>query len=197
MDIHEKKRRAVTVVSCLESTWTILQGSTASITDRYQHALPLKTLRLRETAEALIAARLAPAYKKFNFRPPYPAWPFPPAVFEDAIDLQPRLLLKRCEDFRRLCVAQGRVSECPSLRVEGERAAPATPRADTIEVAFEREGAAANIAPMLTAEGEEELRSLLDTTLQLLVKHFDLPDSIDAEAQRDPRQSAPGQAGRR
>lgn len=42
MELHEKKRRAVTVVSCLEGTWAIIGNSQiASSTDRYDDAIPL------------------------------------------------------------------------------------------------------------------------------------------------------------
>ena len=34
MDIHEKKRRAVTVLSCLEATWEILKGRGDSFCQR-------------------------------------------------------------------------------------------------------------------------------------------------------------------
>ena len=194
MEIHEKKRRAVTVVSCLEATWKILEGgATASIKDRYQSGLPLKTLRTRETAETLVAARLAPAYEQHNFVPPYPTWPFTAKALDAAVDYTPRQLLKRCEEFRRRCVADGRVIECRSLE---DQARPVEhPHADTIEATFEREIAAANIAPLLMP-GEDDLRALLDSTLQLLVKHYDLPNAIDAEAQRDPDQKRPSLHGR-
>ncbi|MFT4080708.1 ATP-binding protein [Rhodomicrobium sp.] len=196
MEIHEKKRRAVTVVSCLEATWKIIEGgATASIRDRYLSGLPLKTLQTRETAEALIAARLAPAYEQYGFTPPYPTWPFTGKSLDAAVDYTPRQLLKRCEDFRRKCVAEGRVTECLSLEDKAASAETAPPRAD-IEAAFEREVAVANVAPLFTPAGEDDLRALLDSTLQFLVKHYDLPDAIDAEAQRDPDQKRPSLHGR-
>ena len=199
MDLHEKKCRAVTVVSCLEATWKILEEGkegTKSVQDRYLESLPLKKLQMRETAEALIAARLAPAYKQHNFKPPYPTWPFTPKTLDEARDLYPRQVLKRCEEFRRRCVADGRVSECLSLenRVSPPEVAP--PHADTIEAAFQREMAAANVATLLTPAGEEHVRALLDPTLRLLIKHYELPDALDAEVQLDPDQKRPSLHGR-
>lgn len=196
MDIHEKKRRAVTVLSCLEATWKVLQGATASVADRYQSPLSLGTLKTRETAEALVAARLAPAYQDHRFTPPYPAWPFTPKALDAAAGYTPRQLLKRCEEFRRQCLAEGRVTECLSLEPAAAAPIEPSPRAGELAAAFEREVASANVAPLLTEAGENDLRILLDCALQLLVKHFDLPDAIDAEAQRDPDQKRPSLHGR-
>jgi len=197
MDIHEKKRRAVTVVSCLEATWKIIEGgATASIRDRYRSGLPLLTLKTREAAEALVAARLASAYQQHGFKPSYPTWPFTSKALDEARDLPPRLLLKRCEEFRRKCVAEGRVTECLSLEDRATPSDSAPPHADTIEAAFEREVATANVTPLFTPAGEDDLRTLLDSTLQLLIKHYELPDAIDAEAQRDPDQKRPSLHGR-
>jgi hypothetical protein len=196
MDIHEKKRRAVTVLSCLEATWEILkEGATASVKDRYQSALTLRPLSTREAAEALVAARLAPAYQEHGFTPPYPTWPFTAEALDAATDYAPRQLLKRCEEFRHKCVADGRVSECLRLDDTGSPL-PAPVHADDITTRFKREISAANVARLLTPDGEDDLRSLLDATLQLLVKHYELPDSIDAAAERDPDQKRPSLHGR-
>ena len=46
------------------------------------------------------------------------------------------------------------------------------------------------------AEGEDQFRELIDRTLRLLEKHFDLPDDIDSEVQRDPDQKRPSLHGR-
>jgi hypothetical protein len=48
----------------------------------------------------------------------------------------------------------------------------------------------------MDAEREDELRELLDGTLRLLEKHFDLPDDVDSAVQRDPDQKRPSLHGR-
>ena len=196
MDLHEKKRRTVSVISCLEATWKVLGGATASITDRYQKALPLYVLNSRETTGALVGARVGPAYQAVGFTPPYPTWPFTNAALDSAIGFTPRQLLKRCEDFRKHCVSEGQVRECLTLNVEELPADPPKRKPDSTSAIFEQELEAARVSQMMGADGEEPLQSLLDATLRLLIKHFALPDSIDVEVQRDPDQRRPSLHGR-
>jgi hypothetical protein len=78
MDLHEKKRRAVTVVSCLEATWKVLQDKTpVAVTARYYAPVNLRALPNGDVARRIIEARVGPAYEATGFRPPYPSWPFP------------------------------------------------------------------------------------------------------------------------
>src|SRR5262245_32735139 len=113
MDLHEKKCRAVTVVSCLEATWKVLQDKTAvAVTDRYGYPANLRALPNGDVAKGLVAARMGQAYNARGFRPPYPTWPFAEAAFETAVGFSPRQLLKTCDGHRQRCVAQGEVVEC-------------------------------------------------------------------------------------
>ena len=170
MDIYDQQRRAVTVVSCLEATWKILkEGAIESVIARYQEPLSLTTFKPREAVEALVVGRLAPAYGKHGFIPPYPSWPFTPKLLDEARNLEPRLFLKRCEDFRLKCVTEGRVRECPSF-TEGGTAPPLQPKDNGIAAAFER-----HLSNVNAPSGEDALRSLLDATLPLLIKHYELP----------------------
>jgi hypothetical protein len=51
------------------------------------------------------------------------------------------------------------------------------------------------IANLIDVEGEDQVRELIDGTLRLLEKHYDLPDDIDSEVQRDPDQKRPSLHG--
>lgn len=196
MDLHEKKRRAVTVVSCLEATWKVLEGTTAAVTARYQKPLPLYPIGSGETARDLIIPRVTRAYKAREFAPPYPTWPFANAAFASAIGLTPRELLIRCEDFRQKCVAEGQVSECLSFEKNDTEAPQDLEEQERITKAYQDELAGANIAGLSGTGDEGLLQPLLHSTLQFLTKHFNLPETIDVTVQRDPDQKRPSLHGR-
>jgi hypothetical protein len=198
MDLHEKKRRAVTVVSCLEATWKVLQDkTTVAVTDRYGSPANLHALSSRDIAKGLVAARLDQAYAPCDFKPPYPTWPFTEAAFESAVGFSPRQLLKACEEHRQRCVIQGKVTECgtfgPAEPVPPE---PALPKTDGFDQAYDAKIRTAEAAGLMDTEGEEQLRELLDATLRLFEKHLDIPDDIDVAVQRDPDQKRPSLHGR-
>jgi hypothetical protein len=198
MDLHEKKRRAVTVVSCLEATWKVLQEkTTVAVTDRYGSPANLHALSSRDIAKRLVAARLDQAYAVSDFKPPYPTWPFMEAAFESAVGFSPRQLLKVCEEHRQRCVAQGKVTECGTFgSAQSVPPEPAPPTTAGFNQAYDSEIKAAKVAGLMDTEGEEQLRELLDATLRLFEKHLDLPDDIDVGVQRDPDQKRPSLHGR-
>ena len=114
MDLHEKKRRAVTVISCLEATWKVLEDKTSiPMEDRYKPPLPLHALSGAETARDLVAARLETEYATRGFTPPFPTWPFTDSAFESAIGFSPRQLLKACDRHLQQCITAGKVPSRP------------------------------------------------------------------------------------
>ena len=71
MDLHDVKRRAMTVVSCLEVTWPILEAKTvAAAADRFQELPALSPIGSAAIVENLIGGRLAKAYRVLALRPP-------------------------------------------------------------------------------------------------------------------------------
>jgi hypothetical protein len=197
MDLHDHKCRAVTVISCLEATWTVLEDTTSvPMADRYRPPLPLQALSVVETARALVAARLETAYAPRGFKPPFATWPFADSAFESALGLSPRELLKACDRHLQNCVAAGKVMLCKSFDLS-----PPSPRGGEEKTAgldqiYQNELKTAVIGNLIDAEGEDQFRELLDGTLRLLEKHYDLPDYIDSEVQRDPDQKRPSLHGR-
>ena len=116
MDLHEVKRRAVTVVSCLEGSWMILRDrATVAVKDRYHAPTVLGAINQLGAAQSLVGARVAQAYANCGFVPRYGTWPFAPSAFETVVGLTPRELLKACEDHRQRCVAREAVLECLSF----------------------------------------------------------------------------------
>jgi hypothetical protein len=197
MDLHEKKRRAVTVVSCLEATWKVLQDKTAvAVTDRYGSPASLHALPSCDVAKELVAARLKLGYASFGFDPPYPTWPFTEAALESAVGFSPRELLRVCDEHRQCCLAQGKVIECKTLRSDEQWAEPSPPETEDFDRSYIDELKKAVVEGLLDSEGENQLRELLDANLRLLPKHFDLPNDIDVVVQRDPDQKRPSLHGR-
>ena len=197
MDLHEKKRRAVTVVSCLEATWKVLQDKTSvAVTARYYAPANLRALPNGDVARGIIEARVGPAYEATGFCPPYPSWPIAEAAFQSAIGFSPRQLLRACEEHRQRCVAAGKIIELRTFD-KTDAPSPANRRGTAgLQEIYEEELKASTAAGLMDAEGEDELRELLDGTLRLLEKHFDLPDDVNSVVQRDPDQKRPSLHGR-
>jgi DNA replication protein DnaC len=197
MDLHEKKHRAVTVVSCLEATWKVLQDkTTVAVTDRYGSPAILHALPNGDIAKCLVAARLYQAYSSSGFKPAYPTWPFTQTAFESAVGFSPRQLFKACEEHRQHCVGDGKVTECGTFGSAEPRPEPEPPKPDRFNEAYDGEIRAAEVAGFMDIEGEDRLHALLDATLSLFKKHLDLLDDIDVDVQRDPDQMRPSLHGR-
>ena len=197
MDLHEKKRRAVTVVSCLEATWKVLQDKTpVAVTARYYAPVNLRALPNGEIARGIVEARLEQAYEASSFHPPYSTWPFAKAAFESTAGYSPRQLLKACEDHRQRCTSAGKVIELGTFDTTVTVRVEQKPDTTGLDDIFENKLRAATTIGLMDAEGEDRLRELLDGTLRLLEKHLDLPDDINSVVQRDPDQKRPSLHGR-
>ncbi|MBK5958431.1 hypothetical protein CCR97_09445 [Rhodoplanes elegans] len=197
LELHDIKHRAVTVISCLEATWTVLEDKTAvPMTDRYKPPVTLRALSSAETARALVTARLTDAYTACGFEPPYPTWPFADAALESSVGLSPRQLLKACDRHQQTCLAAGTVMICDTFDPGASHRPPDDDKVDGLDLVLQRALAAAETAGLLGPEGENKLQELLDRTLRVLEKHYDLPDDIDSAVQRDPDQIRPSLHGR-
>ncbi len=181
--LHDMLRRTLVVVSCLEPTVDIIgQHAPTSFLDRYRKREPLAPLERAETAQAIVAARLAPAFAEAEEPPPYPTWPFTPEAFAATGGLLPRDILKRCETHRRACAANETITELRSFRTE-----PEVPRAERtdgfseLDAEFERLRQAAQTQELLRPENEDEgFDALLETACRCLVEEKPPPDNVDA-----------------
>ena len=192
MDLHDLKRRAMTVVSCLEVTWPIIEKTAVrSAAQRFERIPVLSPIRRRETIEALIRGRLESAYGEAGFRPPYPTWPFRSEAIESAIGLLPRQILMRCQEHRQRCVAAGEVIECASL-VDSIAVVVSMTPADSLDRAFREALARADLSFVLDVASEDTVGcALLLRVSELFLRQFRLPDSIDAIVQPDPDRKKP------
>lgn len=113
LGLHDTLQRTLTLLSCLTSTWEVLRAQTTeAVAARYdRNMLPL-AMADGAHGRLMVEARLAAAFKRHRFRPPYPSWPFRPEAFEDAAGLRPpREILIDCATHRDQCVSSGAVRE--------------------------------------------------------------------------------------
>jgi hypothetical protein len=196
INLHEIKRRAVTVVASLEATWNVLEErATTAWSARYKKPNILQPLSNGKVGQAIVGARLNQTYASRKFKAFYETWPFSPAAFETAIGFSPRQLLKACEDHRIHCVSRGQVTECRSFAQSPQPVIEPRP-ATGLDDVFIQEQKVASISDLLDQANEERLRDLLTDALGLFAKHLDLPDDIDVEVRGDPDQRRPSLHGR-
>jgi hypothetical protein len=190
-DLHDIKRRALTLVSCLEPTWAIFKQSTvASAADRFRELRALAPIANPAIVERLIAGRLAPAYAERGFRPRYPSFPFTPAAIESAVGLRPRAILMRCQEHQDACLAAGEISDCATLAGAAGAALPVPPPLAGAE-ALDEALALARRAAAPDLEDEAAVASLLAAACELYLRQLKLPDAIDGEASAEPYELNP------
>lgn len=197
MDLKDVTTRAMTVVTCLVETWSILETrSLQSVPDRF--VLPpvgLEAPTDGDIVRRIVRERLLEAYERVGFQPPYPTWPFHPLALEAAVGMSPRLLLMRCDAHRRRCIADRQVVECMSLS-EGAAAGPAAP-SQTLDTVFDKLRRQAR--PEALARDDDDsaaLRSLLADALELYVRETPVPEDVDLVVRRDPDERRPTLHGR-
>ncbi|MEM9388242.1 MAG: DUF87 domain-containing protein [Pseudomonadota bacterium] len=116
MSVFERSYRAITLVSCLEETWSLLrERNLRAFGDRFQLPIPLAGLSNADTARQLVEQRLSPAFREHDYQPPYATYPFKPEFFEQARTLFPRELLRTAHEHRRRCLYDKEVLEIAEL----------------------------------------------------------------------------------
>ncbi len=192
MHLHDLKRRAMTLVSCLEATWPVLKEKTvASVGDRFRELPVLPAVENAAVVERLIARRLAPVYAEKGYLPPYATYPFTRGAVESAVGLRPRAILMRCHEHQEACLAEARLRECGSLAIAPPRvSATAAPSGETaaLDEAFAR--ARAEAAPV-AFDDEETVGALVSQACELYLRHLSLPETIDGESSPDPNPRSP------
>ncbi len=196
ISLHDKKHRSVTVVTCLEATWKVLEDAGIAMADRYKQPLHLQPFSGADTARALVVDRLATAYAARGFEPPIETWPFTDSAFESAVGLSPREVLKACYGHQQNCIAAGEVTLCNSFAGTPSSSGDDKKNTRNLGQVYQRELESALIPSLADTAGEDQFRELIDGTLRLLEKHYDLPSDIDSEVQRDPDQKRPSLHGR-
>jgi DNA helicase HerA-like ATPase len=192
MDLHDVKRRAMTIVSCLQVTWPIIKRrAVASAAQRFEELPILEPLKSAALVESLIEARLDAAYQEAEFTPPYRTFPFQPEAIKGAVGLLPRQILMRCQQHRQRCLAAGEVIECVSLMEFGSHGTDFT-AVPALEQEYRQELVRADVTQLLGSDrGDTLAGDLLIKTCELLLRHFALPGSIDAVVKADPDRKKP------
>jgi DNA helicase HerA-like ATPase len=191
MDLHDLKRRALTVVSCLEVTWPIIKArAVKSANHRFQEVTALEPINDRSIVERIIRGRLDAAYSEHGFEPPYPTWPFRAEAIDGATGLLPRRILMRCDEHQRNCRAAGTVTECLSLI---ERSSPPIqPQQNGFDAEFREHIQSANIDGLLDQQIEDTLFcDLLNDATAIYARQLETPDDIEVQIRPDPDRSKP------
>lgn len=117
MELREKTRRTLMVVTCLVRTWELIQQQAVdTVADRFRADRRLERIPSAEVGLALVEARFRPRFASVKFTPPYPTWPVLPEALDDAPRFTPRGLMKRIDAHVRDCLRLGAVR--PLTRLE-------------------------------------------------------------------------------
>ena len=178
--------RALSLLSCLESTWHVLSEKIISpVAHRFERPSFLQITQ-GELSLQLIEQRLRAAYRQHDFQPPYASYPFRPAAFEDpAARRAPRLILMDCARHRDECLAAGRVTEFARFASEPH---PATTALEFSVIAqrFESLLSSADISAIVADDGEDgRLGALVATACRCVVREQAVHDDIDIIAEQD------------
>lgn len=195
LDLHDVCGRGMTVLACLQDSWArIEERGLRSFHQRFDAPTALQGMNDRAAAEALIRARLGPAYAEAGYTPKYPTWPFAEAAIAGATDagMMPRTILMRCDAFRRDCLASGAVSVCNSL-IQALNKAETNGKADAeFDLNMAKRGA--EISGLL--DEEVDLGELLRTAFDLYALEDDPDDALDVASKGEPNQRIPPLHGR-
>lgn len=162
MELRDVTRRALAVVVCLAETWRVFKDTTMKATaHRYEDQRALGNLHDAAAAEHLVRARLEAGYGRVGFTPPHGLWPFTPSIFSSAAGMSPRELLRRCEQHRRRCLDEGRVTELAMFSTDeaprSRKLAPEPPEVAALDTELQRLRASVKL-PKNAQEAETEAR---------------------------------------
>jgi len=182
--IRSVTARTLVVISCLEATWKrLLQWALKSDTDSYRQPATLYTIDQGDTARRFIQLRLKEAYKKTDFQPPYPTWPFKGSAFDHLTGIFPRDLLKMCDDHRRKCLNEGRILELTNFgpaEGPGDKE-PGDKKLAELDSEFERYKSKAELNKLLDEKNEDALLApVLQAACRCLLKENPLRENVDA-----------------
>jgi DNA helicase HerA-like ATPase len=106
----------LTVVTFLADSWASLheKGLKTSLA-RFSHPQYLTPVNSSLTAKMLLGRRLEEAFKKLDFKPSLPTWPFLESAFENLMSITPRELLQKADHHIHKCLKNGKVTLCQSL----------------------------------------------------------------------------------
>ena len=199
LEFHDVRSRGKTVIACLLNSWEALKArGLMPFVQRFDPPIPLEGMTKASAVEALISGRLRPAYAAAGFSPPFPSWPFSPTAIQDAAAaaMTPRIILMRCDAFRRQCVEKERVDICDSLTGAPTTHQPPPPPINSFAADLARLRDAADIDGMIAAGDDSALGQLLVDAFDLYVRQLDPDEAVGAESKADPAKKIPPLHGR-
>lgn len=185
--IRDVTTRTMAVVSCIETTYEILtREAFSSNLARFHPPMRIKKPAAKEL-EALVRARLTPAYSKHGFTPPYPTWPFAQGAFAALADDTPRRVLQLCDEHRRRCVQNGTVTELQSFRPGAAVAELKAGNLDEIDQQFAELRAQADPTALLDERVEDDaLAQLYQAAMECLKRQREpLPAGVGAVVEKE------------
>ncbi len=116
MSLREVTRRTLCLVSCLPSSWELIESRAAApVRDRFRRITPLSWIGDADIAATIVAKRFDARYRAVGYAVPYPTWPVKPEVFPDAVTFTPRGLLQAIDDHVQSCLRTGEFRELARL----------------------------------------------------------------------------------
>ena len=123
LSLRELTRRTVSVVSCLPSSWAMIESEAVkTVPDRFRRMSPLKVIDDPATARQIVARRLAVGYGRVGFTPDYDTWPIRPEAFSGHLNMTPRQVLQTVDKHVRTCLHSNQITEL--MRLTATRARP-------------------------------------------------------------------------
>lgn len=183
--LRDATRNTLTVVSCVEMTWTHLRDVIlGTFLDRFEDPWTLSAMSDGLIAKSLITQRLDAAYRESGFAPPYSTYPFHPRVFEGLRSANPRELLKHCKKHIQKCLRDGATSELVAFGQPGENGGPVvieTEGLEHLDAEFQKLRAEANPDWLLEERYDDErLAPLILSGLRSLVEENEFGPNVTA-----------------
>jgi len=194
LDLAAVIGRGMIVVTCLLSSWEIIrtQGPTP-LTQRFTAPAPLRLAQRDTFVRKLIADRLAPAYVKAGIAPKNPTHPFTDSAISSAsAGMTPRMILMRCDEHRKRCLAEGKIVSCDTL-VEAtitDNSLEPTDR-NGFDVRFSAAATTVDLDGLLDEKDDSKLGMLLRDAFDLYAKQIPPHDDYEVVLKIDPGQKTP------
>ncbi len=181
--LRDVTRRTLSVVSCVEATYSVLTELTLHTNrDRFEPPRLLGAVEQGQVARDVVLSRLEPVFELTGFAPPVKTWPFAAAAFDSiAPDLSPRQLLKLCYDHQLDCLRGGVVSLLSSFGAKAQsQSSQSEAESHRLDEVFDRLRAEAPLEELLDEKhDDDQLGPLLEAACRCLLRETSLPSGVD------------------
>ena len=197
LDLTTVIGRGMIVLTTLLSSWeTIKTSSPMSLLQRFTAPVPLRPMQGEAMVRTLIASRLVPAYAKSGVVPLHPTGPFSDAAIRSVSSGEtPRTLLMRCDEHRKKCLAEGKVTICDDLG-SGSIGPVITPPSYPLDSELAKLSKTIDLSGFLDDKDDGNLGMLLRNAFDLYAKQIPVHEDYDVVCKADPAQKTPPLHGR-